>query len=79
MGDIVKKMDNKIPEVFTGHFIFLPANMTITAMDNGSAIQTIIFFSFRTMGHSEYFLKNKYIIYILYYDTPEIRLILIPK
>ena len=65
MRDIIKKMDNEIPKIFKGHFVFLPANMAITAMYNGAAIETIFFFSFRTMGQGEYFLKNKYNIYIL--------------
>ncbi len=65
MRDIIKKMDNQIPEIFPGNFIFLSTNMTKTAMDIGAAIQTIILFSFRTMRQGEYFLKNKYNIYIL--------------
>jgi len=58
-------MDNQVPKLLQGHFIFLPANVAITAMNNGTAVQTIFFFSFRTMRQGEYFLKNKYNIYIL--------------
>lgn len=51
MGDIVYKMCSKMPETFFRFNVFLPADMAITALNNGPAVETILFFSFGEMRH----------------------------
>ena len=60
MGDVIKEMGHHMPESFLGYHIFLAANMAIPALDDSAAVQAILFFSLRNMGHSKIFLKNKY-------------------
>jgi hypothetical protein len=57
MSDIIEKMSDEIPETFFGNDIFLPANMTKAAHYSGSAIEAVLLFTFRGVGHSKFLLK----------------------
>ena len=63
MSDIVKKMRDHMPKGFFWLQVLLAANMTIPALDDGAAVQAILFFPLRGMRQSKIFLKistNKY-------------------
>ena len=59
MGNVVKKMGDHMPEGFLGDNILLAANVTITAVDDGAAVQAVIFFSQRNVRQCKILLKNK--------------------
>lgn len=81
MSDVVKKVCDHMPEGFFWHHIFLAAFLTIMPLHNGPAIQAILFFSLRNMGHLNFCLKistKKYkkaivLRYALYVPNPRIR------
>ena len=60
VGDVVKEMDDHMPEAFLGDHVFLAADVAESTLDNGTAIEAIFFFSLRNMRHLPIFSKNKY-------------------
>ena len=57
MGDVVQKMGEHMPESFLWLCVFLSTNLTVPPLHYRAAIQTIIFFSKRSMTHLQFFLK----------------------
>ena len=57
MGDVIKKMSDQMPESFFGHYILLPAVLTITALNNDPAVQAILILSFWNMRQWNFYLK----------------------
>ena len=51
MGNIIEKMRDHVPESFLGNCVFLATFVAITALDQGPAIEAIIFFSERSVRH----------------------------
>lgn len=60
MRDIVKKMDDHMPKCFLRHYVFLPADMTVPALYDRTAIQTIFLLAQWDVGQCKILLKNKY-------------------
>lgn len=60
MGDIIQEMLHHVPEGLVGNHVLLSALVAVPALNNGAAVQAILFFSLRNMGQSKYLLKNKY-------------------
>jgi hypothetical protein len=59
MGDVVKKMRDHVPERLFWNHVFLAANMAISAMYKGTAVQTVVLLSQWNVGQCKILLKNK--------------------
>lgn len=57
MRYIIKKMGEHMPKGLFWLYILLPAMLAKPALNNGSAVKAILLFSFRNMGHYNFFLK----------------------
>jgi YD repeat-containing protein len=57
MGNVIKKVSHHPQKSLLWFHIFLPADMAIFTLNNSSAIETILFLSFRAMGHVKISLK----------------------
>lgn len=51
MSDVIQEMGKHVPDSFFWLKIFLAANMTEPSLNYSAAIQTISFFSQRSMAH----------------------------
>jgi hypothetical protein len=49
MGNIIKKMANKVPEAFFGFYIFLPTYLAIFTVNNCIAVKAVFCCSFFKM------------------------------
>ena len=57
MGDIIKKMSDHVPEGFLWLHVLLAANMAVSPLYGGPAVQAILVFSLRDMRQRKFCLK----------------------